>query len=446
MMTSLPYIPNQDSYQQNHQLKIDPYKMDNSFTAASSENITAGIMKSLFGRDASSWPYSEDAFMKALDLRICQENTKQEYYKVEKLNRVIELMKLATIAKVPGHLIPSLIEVQQSTQNMNSNSSINQSNNNSPYMNFTPPSSTSGSPSSNSPSPIGKPFNGHTRGKTISSVSELKDSTTYKNDYDYYSSQNSSMRQQLNVYMQMKNNNTNNNNDNVMKNFKFGSGSSSCSSSLNGIKKRRTSLPPKHQLSPSRIGAHAISSLNIHRRKKSIDASNFTHGARHNRTLSLPSSVTIPESKALNFHTHKIYSNVQKKSFDEIVIPDLSEMGSTIYNMGNPKTDHGAINNNNNNNNGNNNSNYIFNSDNKGAEADNENTDEDDVDKLINGPVKTQKQKTKKNLNGSPLKEMVNFEEISNDHLSINECSGAFLLQNESKRDSNAISIEPKTP
>lgn len=326
----LPYLPyqkkinkiyNNNNNNSNNENSINPCSMDShnlpplkissvSKSCQTQNSSLDKVFKTLFGAELSEWPYSDHSLNKALELRISQENTKQEYYKVERMNRVIEIMKLAAISKVPGHLIPLLFDSKVSTPSSLSSSPSSYSQKTDSYP-MTPPTSTTStsapSPLSSSPSPIRK---SHSRGRTISNLSDLK----YNVEKEYSAGNDNTL---------------NNKTSNPMKNFKFGSGSAfkntnnPLSPSL--IQKKRTSLSPKHQLSPSRIGAHAISSL--HRRgesKLSIDLSNLRHGSNHTRTLSLPLTVSIPETEPLNFHSNNKPTNNHKGNiFNEIIIPEL---------------------------------------------------------------------------------------------------------------------------
>lgn len=256
------------------------------------------IFKTLFGsNNVSDWPHSEFSLQKALDLRIQQEKTKQEFYEIERLNKIVELLKLAAVTKIPAHLIPSLINTSEPSPKFIPTPVTTpiSSENNALRGNYSP---------DNSPSPIRI---GHQRSKTISSFTDLQ----------YTSNTNKQ-------YCENKSPNTN-----PMKNFKFGLGSTVLKASLstNGVKKNRSTLPPKHQLSPSRIGARAVSSLNRNTVLPPPSLMDLKHGKRHQRTLSLPSTVTIPETKPMVFHTHthtKKASFSKTSTFREIIIPEFN--------------------------------------------------------------------------------------------------------------------------
>lgn len=385
----------------------NPCLLDNKLYSVTSQSFNKSLeqmFKALFGAEISEWPYSEESLQKALELRISQECTKQEYYKVERMNRVIEIMKLAAISKVPGHLIPSLIDTKETqpypeSQFLKSPSSTSSTrscfqNNSLP---LSPPSSAN-STSPPSPSPVRTTTFKHSRGHTISNLLDLK------NDND--------------------NNNLNNSNSNPMNSFKFGSGSAYKNNNLinSHIQKKRTTLPPKHQLSPSRIGAHAISSLHRHGGNRlSIDLSNLRHGSNHNRTLSLPSTVSIPEKKQMDFHSNNHTVTTRKNNFNEIVIPDLS-IKSKLNNIVNVNDD------------------------------DNDNNDDnDDVEKLLNNPQYIRKHR--KQLSSSPLREVTLVDDCS-ENVTITEMDEDdsivdFSISNISgfcSSPNKSIEIEPKTP
>lgn len=293
-------------YQQRHNSNIytNPckqefghHKSSKSYSGGKMSNVesTNTILNSLFGSDASEWIYSDESLKKALELKIVQEKTKQEYYKVEALNRSIELMKLVTVAKVPPNLIPCVFG-QPSQASMNPIQA--------PYLNeelitpsrgadgFTPPSPF------NSPSPKRR---GHMRGRTISNMNEIRE--------PYFDSQPNPKSMAS----------FNNKNENPMRSFKFGGGPP-----------LRSHLPPKHKLSPSRIGAHAISSLDGSKVKKNINLQKLRHGSYHQRTLSLPASVSIPESKPIEFYRPSYATSYTRKSSSEIFIPDLTNKNNTV--------------------------------------------------------------------------------------------------------------------
>ena len=175
-----PYWDKQQAYygsqSNNFQAAFDQYDR------ASSQNQ---IFKSLFGPDASQWPFSEDCLKRALAVRLAQEATKQEYYKVERLNRTMELMKMAVLAKVPGHLIPGLLGTPPCIQGESHNPHPNEQH---PQCVTPLRESSSCCNSSNSPSPVRS--SKHSRSRTISSTAELFNSQSNVSDDSQSSDKN----------------------------------------------------------------------------------------------------------------------------------------------------------------------------------------------------------------------------------------------------------------
>ncbi|CDO95519.1 unnamed protein product [Kluyveromyces dobzhanskii CBS 2104] len=62
----------------------------------------------LLGSNVKSWPYTEETLVHALQLRSQQEQTKRQYYKLENVNRSLELLKTAVSAGIPAGVIPQL--------------------------------------------------------------------------------------------------------------------------------------------------------------------------------------------------------------------------------------------------------------------------------------------------------------------------------------------------
>lgn len=387
-------------------LNAQPLNEQDEHISKNNDYSSTQLFKTLFGAEISNWPYSESSLDKSLSLRISQENTKQEYYKVEQLNRILDIMKLAAVAKIPGHLIPSLLvnkisKAQTLASESKSESMFVDQN----TLLQTPPQSSGFSPS-NSPSPTKTNPHRHSKNKTMSSLYELQ------------SNSNTNAQQQ---HSELDNARSP---ANSLKNFKFGIGSSSSTKSFNGIQKKRTLLPPKHQLSPSRIGAHAIScsSLNRHsnnpNNKNFINLMNFRHGTNHKRTLSLPATVSIPECEQMSFH----------KTDDNNVMKDSNALNIQL-NIPNLQHNCNASN--------------------------NVDIDTDIVaDKLLNGTSTELKEFLKhKKLTGSPLKEMVT---MTQDSITNHEENNT--LMNLSDEDHNVstfpssatprkvLVFEPKTP
>ncbi|CAI7436059.1 CRE_collapsed_G0047630.mRNA.1.CDS.1 [Saccharomyces cerevisiae] len=71
-------------------------------------NKSKSLLDIIFGTNVSEWAFSENALMKAMDLKIEQEKTKQQYYKLENLNRSIELFNLASSSGLPINQIHKL--------------------------------------------------------------------------------------------------------------------------------------------------------------------------------------------------------------------------------------------------------------------------------------------------------------------------------------------------
>lgn len=251
------------------------------------------ILKTLFGTEDAEWGYSDEALEKALELKIFQEKTKQEYYRVEAINRSIELMKLVAVAKIPANLIPCVFgQPQQASMTPIEGPVLC-----APSVPFTAPQSTpepnaqhTPLQSPSSPSPRKSP---HMRGRTISNMNELRETPFLRTERSSTASS--------------------------MASFKFGAGSAE-PPAANGTPQRRTTLAPKHQLSPSRIGAQAISSLSRDGAgiRKNMSIHRLRHGSNHQRTLSLPTSVSIPEAAPVEFHRSNQNSN------GDIFIPDLT--------------------------------------------------------------------------------------------------------------------------
>ncbi|QLQ78979.1 hypothetical protein HG537_0B03260 [Torulaspora globosa] len=66
------------------------------------------LFEVLFGAKLEDTSLSDNVLEKALELRIEQERTKQQYYRVENANRVVELFKMAKEYGVPSNEIPKL--------------------------------------------------------------------------------------------------------------------------------------------------------------------------------------------------------------------------------------------------------------------------------------------------------------------------------------------------
>jgi len=97
------------------------------------------LVSMIFGEDvADDTPESQGALSKAIELKIEQERTKQQYYRLENTNKTIELLQLTSrlgisVAEVSALLSPSTTQRQQinnTPPNTNtSNSSSHDTNN-----------------------------------------------------------------------------------------------------------------------------------------------------------------------------------------------------------------------------------------------------------------------------------------------------------------------------
>ncbi|GAV30488.1 hypothetical protein PMKS-004002 [Pichia membranifaciens] len=391
-----------------------PYLPQSNLRLPSADTTSMNqIFKSLFGSEIAEWSYSEDTLQRAIHLRISQEKTKQEYYKVERLNRNIELMKLAAIAKVPGHLIPCLFESNESAPT--------QKNDCFEKAPLSPPISSASPVSlSPSPSPVKASRYRHSRGHTISKMTGLRQDT----DRGIFSG-SKEQNQKANVSQSIST-------GNPMRNFRFGLGSAyKGGSSSPHIQRKRTTLPPKHQLSPSRIGAHAISSLHTRGGSNaSVDLQNLRHGSSHNRTLSLPASVSIPETELMEFCSSGHANENKGNGFKEITIPDLTpKKGHNARNTTDLTTD--------------------------GIKA-TDSEEEQDVERLLDCSDQPNNSflKRRKLINGSPLKEMTLITD-GTDNTTINEDDGNGSIIDLSIVNASTFTcsspirlnkVEPKTP
>lgn len=395
-----------------------PYLPQSKLRSPSIDNSSMNqIFKSLFGSEIAEWPYSEDTLQRAIHLRISQEKTKQEYYKVERLNRVIELMKLAAIAKVPGHLIPCLFESNESAPTQKNDCFEKAPL--SPPISSASPVSPSLSPS-HSPSPMKASRYRHSRGHTISKMTDIRQDTN-RGIFSGSREQNLKADDSHSI-----------SNGNPMRNFRFGLGSAyKGGSSSPHIQRKKTTLPPKHQLSPSRIGAHAISSLHTRGGSNaSVDLQNLRHGSSHNRTLSLPASVSIPETKSMEFCSSGHANENKGNGFKEITIPDLTaKKGHYTQNTTDLTAD--------------------------GIKA-TDSEEEQDVESLLDCSDQNNNSflKRRKLINGSPLKEMTLITDEA-DNTTINEDDGNGSIVDLSIVNASTFTcsspirlnkVEPKTP
>lgn len=83
------------------------------------------VMGSLFGNECSDWPFSDSSLVQALAFKTQQEKTKQQYYKLECVNRSIELLKTAMNARIPGPMIAQLFQGTGSGLDLSSTTNYN---------------------------------------------------------------------------------------------------------------------------------------------------------------------------------------------------------------------------------------------------------------------------------------------------------------------------------
>ncbi|ODV84218.1 hypothetical protein CANARDRAFT_177091 [[Candida] arabinofermentans NRRL YB-2248] len=247
------------------------------------ENIPA--LQVLLGPEASTWPFSEESLRQALEVRIQQERTKQEFYKAESINRSLELMRLASKTNVPGHLIPLLFNVSEdSVQKLNDQQEL---------------LARQKRTSQDATSDLRQPIPQMSRPSVLHRTSHERSNTVSRSD---------DIKKDLA-----------DSRSNPMESYRFGSGSTS--------PVRKTSLNPRHQLSPYKIGAQAVSSLGG--RYPHISTNNLKHGV-HQRTISLPPQVSIPETESLDFsgrqqdnHNMNLrHRHTSSRTSSQIVIPE----------------------------------------------------------------------------------------------------------------------------
>lgn len=238
---------------------------ENTDKASRDENLRKLLANPL----ASSWPYTESSLIHAINLKLEQEKTKQEYYKLENLNRSLELLRQSILARVPPNLIPLIFAGQNISQE--AVDSIVQSQQRpfpaQPQVQQSQPQVQSHQQSQ--PGPAVR----HERSRTLGTPYEEVSTPP------------------------------------MPTNFKFGGGSSGEKSEFVTPSSARQN-PPVHvqhqqqmdsplraklqharQLSPAKIGALAVASLN-----------NRFKSTTHARTTSLPPQVSIPETSAVSFH------------------------------------------------------------------------------------------------------------------------------------------------
>ncbi|ODV94626.1 hypothetical protein PACTADRAFT_50494 [Pachysolen tannophilus NRRL Y-2460] len=305
------------------------------------ENLSASQQESLqllLGSSLTSWPFSESSLIRALELKAEQERTKQEYYKVESLSRSIELLKNCLDADIPKSLIPLVF----SGQNMTNETiqSIVQQNEyqlqlqaqaaqqqrmSSPLRRAAQPTSSQQAAQAAQQQQAQfqqtAPISIHERSQTISSPRELYQHPAH---------------QQISAGRGMGGPSSGNAPVTSLSTapftpipigYRFGGetpSSSVASAKQNPPLSQPAPVSPisyarqqqlqqqqqqqqrqalqmrQQQLSPAKMGAHAVSSLSGHYR---------SYGAigRHERTTSLPPQVSIPESSAVQFYENPQY-------------------------------------------------------------------------------------------------------------------------------------------
>lgn len=79
------------------------------------ETKSKDILDTLFGTEEAAWGHSEKSLEKAIELRIQQEVTKQERYRLEMLVQRVELMRMIPAgAEISGQLVQKLFGAQPS--------------------------------------------------------------------------------------------------------------------------------------------------------------------------------------------------------------------------------------------------------------------------------------------------------------------------------------------
>ncbi|SCV00953.1 LAME_0G13058g1_1 [Lachancea meyersii CBS 8951] len=208
------------------------------------------VMISLFGAECSEWPFSDSTLMHALAFKTQQEKTKQQFYRLECVNRSIELLKTAMRANVPGPMIAQLFQGSGSGIDALSSAGAN----------------SSQQPSSNA-------SGGHERNPQDSS---LTDSLTESHLESHTSPRtNSAMRRPPSV-------------GSAPLNYSFPPVNGSGVTSMH----RRTN-------SPARIGAAAVATLDEHNHLKEEDKDDLPEA------VSLPRSYHMSNRSPLQFHSHR---------------------------------------------------------------------------------------------------------------------------------------------
>ncbi|KAF6009489.1 hypothetical protein HII13_003568 [Brettanomyces bruxellensis] len=239
-------------------------------------SLQGSPLQGIFGPNAAEWNYSEQTLREALEVKRQQEITKQEYYKAENSTRVLELLKVAINSQLSESTIALMFNF------MTVKGGVPETGNYQEEL-----------PKREDPF-IRKPVATHSKTKSLNTI-DLSVIEQANGISQYSSLKNAPpmgcFKTQQKPIRKSK----------FASAFKFGG--SSAHSSPPHVKiptapqPRKTLLSPRHQLSPARIGAHAVCSLGADNGSiKPARVSTLRHGEGHLRSLSLPTNVTIPES------------------------------------------------------------------------------------------------------------------------------------------------------
>ncbi|VEU21805.1 DEKNAAC102648 [Brettanomyces naardenensis] len=248
---------------------------------STSAPVSPSILEGLFGPKVVSWPYSEETLQRALEVRAQQEITKQEYYRAEYMTRALELVRRATIAKVPGAMIPELllgrkVEARRGESGRRIEGRTTGHPGGRPLVRpiMRPIVRTVSSPQVSSHTSSSKTMVTTTTPVSAASLVSAAPPVTAPPVTATPVSAASPVATASPSPLRTSN---------FASTYRFGS-----------------SLPPRHQLSPTRIGAEAVSRLGGNEHRK-CSIGKLRHGTGHLRTLSLPGNVTIEESMEKEF-------------------------------------------------------------------------------------------------------------------------------------------------
>lgn len=205
---------------------------------------------SLFGPGVTQWVHLEEAFVQALALKTEQEKTKQEFYRLEVTNRSLELLRNATQANVPGHLIPLMFSGDPNHPNHPAAHGLVSPSTQPGQPVFGQPFAPQFAPP---PAVKGKPPYRHDRSQTLSTPRELYNA-----------------------------------NPTPPSAYRFGGGGPPASGA-----------PPHRPLSPAKLGAKGVASLSGVRPLRS--PMNPLRSHQRNMSMPNPSAATIPESSIASF-------------------------------------------------------------------------------------------------------------------------------------------------